>query len=118
MVRRGEAPVNKSSLVSDLVNRTGINRRDVSEVVEAFLSIVKKAVASGQRVSLSGFGTFHKQNRNPRLARNPRTGEVVKVPATVTPHFRAGKDFKELVAVPKKRKPSRKKPTRKTTRKR
>lgn len=110
--------MNKSSLISEAVNRTGLQRRDVSQVVEALLSIVKATVASGERVSISGFGTFQKQHRNPRLARNPRTGEAVKVPATVAPHFRPGKDFKELVAVPKRRKPTRKKTARKTARKR
>ncbi|MNC98206.1 DNA-binding protein HU [compost metagenome] len=64
---------------------------------------MKRAVAKGDKVSLPGFGSFEKRARKARTARNPQTGAAIKIAATSVPAFKAGKEFKELVAKKKKK---------------
>jgi DNA-binding protein HU-beta len=90
--------VNKTSLILEVVNRTGIDKRQVEPVVNAVLDVVRDAVASGERVTLAGFGSFERQRRSARVGRNPHTGEAVKIPATSKPVFRPGNVFRQAVA--------------------
>lgn len=117
--------MNRETLVMELFSklpgriRDKLTKSDVARIVDLLLDTARKAVASGERVTLSGFGTFQKQRRNPRLGRNPRTGEAVRVAATTTVRFRPGGAFKEAVLGRRKRKSPRKKSmTRKPARKR
>lgn len=90
--------MNKADLVDALSERLEQSRKEANETVDAVIDEIKKAVARGERVAISGFGVFERSERAPRTARNPRTGETVKVASTRVPRFRPGNDFKALVA--------------------
>ena len=75
----------------------GVTKKDCAAVVEAFLNAVKQALANGEHIEIRGFGTFKVRHRKPRLARNPRTGESVRVPARDVPVFKPSRLFKEDV---------------------
>ncbi len=95
--------MNKGDLVAEVSEVAGISRRAAADAVDATLEAIARAVARGDKVVLSGFGSFEKRLRAPRTARNPQTGEAVKVPATSVAVFRPGQDFKEAVAGKKRR---------------
>jgi DNA-binding protein HU-beta len=103
--------VNKGSLVSEVAKRTDLAPSSVARVVDAFLAVVRDRVARGDRVTLSGFGTFERVRRNARTGRNPHTREAVRIPARTIPGFRPGTAFREAVAV-KRRRASARKPAR------
>jgi DNA-binding protein HU-beta len=89
--------VNKKELVDQIAERTDFPPSVVAEVVDAFISETTSAVVRGEKVTLSGFGTFFRQARAQRTARNIWTGEAVTVRARDIPAFRAGKPFQEAV---------------------
>lgn len=102
--------MNKGGLVTEVARRTDMSKADVAAVVDSAMSVIKDRVAKGEHVSLVGFGTFQKQHRNARIARNPRKPDVsIVVPARDVPQFVPGKAFKSALAA-KKRKPAAKKP--------
>ena len=72
----------------------GVTKKDCGAVVDAFLNAIKKALADGQHIEIRGFGTFKVRSRRPRLARNPRTGASVRVPARQVPVFKPSRLFK------------------------
>jgi DNA-binding protein HU-beta len=88
--------MNKSQLVDTLANRIG-DRRTAATAVDAMLQTIMDTVAAGESVSLTGFGVFEGRSRAARVARNPRTGEPVDVPAATVPAFRAGAGFRSAV---------------------
>ena len=94
--------MNKAELIDAVSTRFALSKREVADVVEAFLDETKKAVVRGEKVAVSGFGVFESQARKARLGRNPRTGETVKIKATKLPKFRPGAEFKAVVAGTKK----------------
>ncbi len=89
--------MNKSELVSEVAARTGMTKKDVDKVVNAFFSSVQDALKAGDRVQLIGFGTFEVRDRRERKGRNPQTGEEITIAATKVPAFKAGKSLKEAV---------------------
>ncbi|MEJ5945399.1 HU family DNA-binding protein [Pseudokineococcus basanitobsidens] len=91
--------MNKGELVDVLEERLG-SRRAASDAMEAVLDAVVRAVARGERVAISGFGTFERADRAPRTGRNPRTGETVPIAGTSVPRFKPGTAFRALVADP------------------
>lgn len=88
----------KSELISAVAKKTGLKNTEATKAIEAFLYSVVSAVAKGEDVRLVGFGTFTLIKREARDGRNPRTGDAIKIPATQTPKFKPGKDFKEAVS--------------------
>jgi DNA-binding protein HU-beta len=92
-----EEVVNKAELIEALAARLG-DKRTASAALDAVLAEIQAAVTKGDRVAITGFGAFEKRVRGARTARNPRTGEAVKVKKTSVPAFRAGAGFKEMVA--------------------
>jgi DNA-binding protein HU-beta len=98
----GEDTVNKAQLVEALSARLGEDKKRTAATVEALLDTVYRAVQKGERVALTGFGVFEKRERAARTARNPATGEKVKVKKTSVPAFRAGQEFKNVVNGSKK----------------
>jgi DNA-binding protein HU-beta len=90
--------VNKKELVSSVADRSGLPAADVARVIDLTLAAIRSAVAKGEKVALSGFGTFHRQARARRVARDIQAGEPLPVPATHVPAFRPGKPFREAVA--------------------
>jgi DNA-binding protein HU-beta len=93
-----EAPLNRKELVDAIQKHTQVARTDVDKVLGSLIQHTQVAVKKGERVALVGFGTFERQDRKARTARNPRSGEPVKVKATKVPRFRAGQGFKDVVA--------------------
>lgn len=80
--------MNKQGLIAEVAVRADISRPAATEVVDAVFAAITRAVSRGDRVTVPGFGTFEPRLRSPRPARNPRTGEAVKVPAMRVPVFR------------------------------
>jgi DNA-binding protein HU-beta len=89
--------VNKAELIEALAARLG-DKKAATAALDAVLAEVQSAVTKGDRVAITGFGVFEKRVRGARTARNPRTGEAVKVKKTSVPAFRAGAGFKDMVA--------------------
>jgi DNA-binding protein HU-beta len=94
--------VNKAELIDRVADRLGQSKREVNDIVEAFIEETKKAVVRGEKVAVSGFGVFEAQARKARTGRNPRTGEAVQIKATKLPKFRPGAEFKAVVSGAKK----------------
>lgn len=102
--------MNKAELVEALAGRLG-DKKLATAALDAVLSEIQAAVTKGEKVAITGFGIFEKRVRGPRTARNPRTGETVKVKKTSVPTFRPGSTFKDMVAsgrVPKAAAPTKK----------
>jgi DNA-binding protein HU-beta len=90
--------LNRKELVDSIQKHTSVARADVDKVLGSLIQHTEVAVKKGERVALVGFGTFERQDRKARTARNPRSGAPVKVKATKVPRFRAGQGFKDVVA--------------------
>jgi len=88
--------MNKRDLIDAISVRTG-DKKSATEAVNAVLETIASAVASGDKVAITGFGVFEKSERPARTARNPATGATIEVPKSSVPKFRAGADFKALV---------------------
>jgi DNA-binding protein HU-beta len=103
VVQTGAAPtpkgriVNKAQLIDAVAMKLDISRRSAGDTVDAVLDGITGAIISGDKVSLTGFGTFETTRRAARTARNPRTGESVAVPAATVPKFRPGQALKDEV---------------------
>jgi DNA-binding protein HU-beta len=109
--------VNKAELIEALSARLG-DKKAATAALDAVLAEVQAAVTKGDKVAITGFGVFEKRVRGARTARNPRTGEAVKVKKTSVPAFRAGASFREMVAsgkVPKATPAAKKAAAAKTT---
>jgi len=90
--------MNKSDLIDLLATEQNqLNERDVEQAVKAMQQQMSETLASGQRIEIRGFGSFSLHSRQPRMGRNPRTGERVALPARYVPHFKPGKELKERV---------------------
>ncbi|WP_166389000.1 HU family DNA-binding protein [Catellatospora methionotrophica] len=104
-----EESVNKTELIDAIAaHSTVVDKKTAAAVLEATLTEIQNAVTKGDKVSLTGFGVFEKRARAARMARNPRTGEAVKVKKTSVPAFRPGAGFKETVSVGKVAAPAKK----------
>lgn len=96
--------MNKSQLVEAVASTADISKVKAAAAVDAFIASVSKALSSGDSVTLIGFGTFSTAKRAARIGRNPKTGKEIKIAATTTPKFKAGKALKDSVASGKKKK--------------
>jgi DNA-binding protein HU-beta len=90
--------VNKAELIDVLTEKLGTDRRHATAAVENFVDTIVRAVQKGESVTITGFGVFEQRRRAARVARNPRTGETVKVKPTSVPAFRPGAQFKAVVS--------------------
>ncbi len=90
--------MNKTDLINQLAQRLEGDKKAAQTAVEGFIDLVQREVQRGENVSISGFGVFEKRARAARTARNPRTGQAVKVKKTTVPAFRPGKYFKDVIA--------------------
>ncbi len=90
--------MNKAELIDVLTEKLGTDRRTATEAVEHVVDTIVRAVHAGDSVTITGFGVFEQRRRAARVARNPRTGETVKVKPTSVPAFRPGAQFKALIA--------------------
>ena len=88
----------KSELVDIVAESHGqITRKEAEFVVNEVFDAISGALTDGERVELRGFGSFTVKKREPRIGRNPKTGESVNVPAKIVPHFKPGKELRERV---------------------
>jgi DNA-binding protein HU-beta len=101
--------MNKGELVDAIAEKASITKKEADAVLSATLETIVEAVASGDKVTLVGFGNFEKRDRKEREGRNPKTGETMTIAATTVPGFSAGKLFKEKVATHSKPKAKAKK---------
>lgn len=92
----------KAELVEAVRAEAGIGKGQAEAAVEAFLVAVTKCLKKGEKLTLTGFGTFGVSNRKARMGRNPQTGEAIKIKAAKLPKFTAGKSLKEAVGGKKK----------------
>ncbi len=86
--------VTKKDLVEEIANRTGLTQVDTKIVVETFFESIAKALGSGRKIEIRGFGRFKVKEKRARMARNPHTGEAVHVKASMKPVFEASKELK------------------------
>lgn len=87
----------KQHLVEAVARNAGVTKAEAARVVEAVIKSVTDALAAGEKVTVTGFGTFEVRQRAARMGRNPQTGETIQIPAQRTPAFRAGKSLKDAV---------------------
>jgi len=85
--------MNKKELLNEMQYDTGLEKSELENVLTTLLSTIRN-LKEGEKLPLSGFGTFSRKKRNARIGRNPKTGESVNVPASTTIVFKAGKDLK------------------------
>lgn len=88
---------NKSELIGQVAETTGLSKKDATPVVEAVFEAISDNLAKGEKVQVIGFGTFEVRDRAARKGRNPQTGEEIEIPATKVPAFKAGKALKDAV---------------------
>ena len=89
--------MNKAELIDELTKKLDADRKTATEAVELVVDTIVRAVHRGESVTITGFGVFEKRKRAPRVARNPRTGETVKVKAKKAPKATLGATFKKTV---------------------
>lgn len=90
--------MNKTELVDAVAAGTGGSKADAARNVDAVLEAITTALEKGDRVALTGFGTFEVRNRSARTGRNPQTGETIEVKASKVPAFKAGQGLKNAVS--------------------
>ncbi|MCT4565959.1 MAG: HU family DNA-binding protein [Maledivibacter sp.] len=90
--------MNKAQLVSSMAEKSGLTKKDAEAALNAFMKSVEESLVGGEKVSLVGFGTFDVRERKARQGRNPRNPEqVIEIPASKAPVFKAGKALKDMV---------------------
>lgn len=87
----------KNDLVADVADRSGLSKADAGRAVDAVVNAITGALSRGDEVRIIGFGTFSVSNRAATTGRNPRTREVIQIPASKQPKFKAGAPLKEAV---------------------
>lgn len=94
--------MNSGELVEYISKKTDISKAVIKKTLTCFFETVKTQVKGGKKVSVAGFGVFENMTRKGRTARNPLTGDKVKVPTKKVPKFRPGKNFRDLLVKKKK----------------
>lgn len=87
----------KAELIDKIASGTGLSKADASKALDTALKAIQSALKKGQKVTLVGFGTFSVAKRKARKGRNPRTGDVITIPASRIPKFTSGKALKDAV---------------------
>ena len=86
--------MNKTELIAAVAEKAELSKKDAEKAVKAFTDVVSEELVNGGKIQLVGFGTFEVAER---AARNPKSGEVMNIPASKTPKFKAGKALKDMV---------------------
>lgn len=87
----------KAQLVEQVANQINLTKKQTEIIVNTVFQSITDSLAEGDKVELRGFGSFRIRERNPRVGRNPKSGEKVDVPAKKVPFFKAGKELKAIV---------------------
>lgn len=90
--------MNKTELIASVAEKAELSKKDAEKAVSALLESVTETLQAGDRIALTGFGTFEVKERAARTGKNPRTGEPVQIAAARVPVFKAGKVLKDAVA--------------------
>lgn len=90
--------MNKTELIAVAAENAGITKKDAERVLNAAIDAITASLVKGEKVQLSGFGTFETKDREARVGRNPHTRETIEIPATRVPTFKASKALKDNVA--------------------
>lgn len=90
--------MNKTELIARAAEAAGLSKKDTDRVLSAALDAITVALTAGEKVQLSGFGTFEVKPREARVGRNPHTREAIEIPATKVPVFKASKALRDTVA--------------------
>ena len=90
--------MNKTDLIAAVAQSAGLTKKDTERVLNAAFDAMTAALVEGEKVQLSGFGTFEAKEREARIGRNPHTKEAIEIPATRVPAFKASKALKDIVA--------------------
>ena len=90
--------MNKTELIAAVAAKTGITKKDAENIVSVTFDTIAQALSKGEKVQLSGFGSFEVKNREARVGRNPHTKEAIEIPASKAPAFKAAKALKDKVA--------------------
>ena len=89
--------MNKTELIAEIAERAEISKKDAEKALKAFTDVVADELVKGDKVQLVGFGTFEVSERAAREGRNPKSGEPMKIEASRSPKFKAGKALKDMV---------------------
>ena len=89
--------MNKTTFVAALAEKTGLTLKQADAALEAVMDIIVEELKKGEKVQLTGFGTFEVRERAERDGRNPATGEIIRIEASKAPAFKAGKKFKDAL---------------------
>lgn len=89
--------MNKTELIAAVAERTELSRKDAEKALKAFTEVVEEELKKGEKIQVVGFGTFEVSERAEREGRNPQTGETMKIAASKTPKFKAGKALKDAL---------------------
>lgn len=87
----------KTELIAAVAEQSGLSKKDAEKAVSATIDTIINAVAAGEKIQITGFGTFEQRVRNARTGCDPRTGNTIEIPACKVPAFKAGKGFKDIV---------------------
>ena len=90
--------MNKTELISIAAENAGLTKKDTERVINAAIDAITASLIKGERVQISGFGTFETKNREARVGRNPHTKQAIEIPATKVPSFKASKSLKDTIA--------------------
>ena len=89
--------MNKTELIAAVAEKAELSKKDAEKAVKAFTDVVSEELVNGGKIQLVGFGTFEVSERAAREGRNPKSGEVMNIPASKTPKFKAVKALKDMV---------------------
>ena len=87
----------RQDLINSVATKSGATKKQVTDILDVTFDEIMGTLAKGAKVTISGFGTFSVSHRSERRGKNPRTKEEIIIPASKTPHFKAGKSFRESV---------------------
>ena len=90
--------MNKTELIAVAAERSGMTKKDAERCINAAIGAITASLVKGEKVQLSGFGTFEVKDREARIGRNPHTKEAIEIPATRVPAFKASKALKDNIA--------------------
>lgn len=89
--------MNKAELVAAIAEKTELSKKDSEKALKAFIDVVSEELQKGEKIQLVGFGTFEVAERAAREGRNPQTGKTMKIAASKSPKFKAGKALKDQI---------------------
>ncbi|MDD2716544.1 MAG: HU family DNA-binding protein [Candidatus Wallbacteria bacterium] len=89
--------MNKSELIDAIAKQANLTKKDSQTALDAFTDSITKALKKGEKVAITGFGSWEVKERAARTGRNPQTKKAIKIPACKVPKFRPGKNLKDVV---------------------